>query len=213
MISGANLRLALAVLWLLAATQAGWARTDGIQTDAVPTAAGPAGWGVGALMQALAQTRSATVAFTESQSSPVLSTPLVSTGTLSYVAPDYMRKATLSPAPNVFTLDHDQVTLTNGTDAGTHVFNLRQDPRIAGLVEGIRATLAGDLPTLEHFYSLSLTGDAADWQLKLRPKDPALAQFVRLIVISGRQGRIALIDTTSNDGSESQMSIKADDAP
>ncbi len=207
------MRLALAVLWLLAATPLAWARTDGPQTDSAQSGGAPTSWGLVALMQTLAQTRSATVAFTESQTSPVLSAPLVSTGTLTYVAPDYVRKATLSPVPNVFTLDHNQVTLTNGTDAGTHVFNLSQDPRIAGLVEGIRATLAGDLPTLENFYTLSLTGDAAGWQLKLLPKDPALAHFVRLIVISGSQGRIEIIDTTSHDGSDSHMSIKADNAP
>jgi hypothetical protein len=173
-------------------------------------------WGLVPLMHALAQVRTASARFTERQTAPVLNAPLISTGTLTYVAPDYLRKATLTPVPEVFTLEHGEVTLTGGASQGTHVFVLAQDPRIAGLVEGIRATLAGDLPALEHFYTVSLTGVQADWQLHLLPKDPSLARFLRAITVSGSQGRIATIDTQSSDGGDSIMSIQpggVNDAP
>jgi hypothetical protein len=169
------------------------------------------GWGLASLMQSLAQVRAASANFTELQSAPELSAPLVSAGTLTYAAPDYLRKATISPVPEIFVLDHDHVTLTGGGDGGTHEFALNDDPRIAGLVEGIRATLAGDLPALQRFYTISLNGDAAGWQLRLLPKDPALARFVRSIVISGSQDRIGIIDTVSSDGGDSRMSIRVDD--
>jgi outer membrane lipoprotein-sorting protein len=169
------------------------------------------GWGLASLMQSLAHVRAASAKFTERQSSPVLSAPLVSTGTLTYAAPDYLRKATISPVPEIFVLDHDHVTMTGGADGGIHEFALSDDPRIAGLVEGIRATLAGDMPALQRFYTVSLNGDAAGWQLRLSPKDPALAHFVRSIVISGNQDRIGNIDTASSDGGDSSMSIRVDD--
>ena len=168
-------------------------------------------WGLVPLMHALAQVCTASARFTERQTAPVLSTPLISTGTLTYAAPNYLRKATLTPAPEIFTLDHAEVTLTGGASQGTHVFALTRDPRIAGLVEGIRATLAGDLPALEHFYTVSLTGTEAGWQLHLLPKDPSLARFLRAITISGSQGRIATIDTQSSDGGDSTMSIQPGD--
>jgi hypothetical protein len=173
-------------------------------------------WGLVPLMQSLAQVRTASARFTERQTAPVLNAPLISTGTLTYVAPDYLRKATLTPVPEVFTLEHGEVTLTGGAFQGTHVFALSQDPRIAGLVEGIAATLDGDLPALEHFYTVGLTGVQADWQLHLLPKDPSLARFLRAITISGSQGRIATIDTQSSDGGDSIMSIEpgsVNDAP
>src|SRR6202167_3575421 len=154
---------------------------------AIPAAAQTA-WGLPQLMQSLAQIRSATARLTERQTSPVLSTPLISAGTLTYVAPDYLRKTTTSPRPEVFTLVHGQVTLT-GAD-GTHVFSLNQEPRIAGLLQAIRGTLAGDLPALEQYYTLSLTGTAAGWQLQLLPKGAALQRFLRAVTISGTQAHI-----------------------
>jgi Outer membrane lipoprotein carrier protein LolA-like len=184
-------------------------------TNAAPAEAQPV-WGLLPLMQSLAQVRTASARFTERQTAPVLSAPLISTGTLTYAAPNYLRKATLTPVPEVFTLEHGEVTLTGGTSGGTHVFALDQDPRIAGLVEGIRATLAGDLPALDHFYTVSLTGGAAGWQLHLLPKDPSLAHFLRSITISGSQNHIATVDTQSNDGGDSMMSIQPlgmNDAP
>ena len=168
-------------------------------------------WGLASLMESMSHVRRASASFTESHTAPVLSAPLVSTGTLTYGAPDYLRKVTISPVPETFVLDHEHVTLTGGDDSGIHEFALNDDPRIAGLIEGIRATLAGDLPALERFYTVSLNGEAADWQLTLLPTDLALARHVKSIIVSGSQGRIGNIDTVSSDGSESRMSIRVDD--
>jgi len=141
----------------------------------------------------------------------VLSAPLISTGTLIYIAPDYLRKTTTAPVPEIFILDHGKVTLTGADTDGTRVFALNQDPRIEGLVEGIRASLAGDLPALQRFYRLSLSGGEAGWQLQLRPADATLAHFIRIITISGAQGHIAQIDTLTTDGGETKMTISAAD--
>jgi Outer membrane lipoprotein carrier protein LolA-like len=195
MISGAELHRVFVVLCLLAA----------------PAAQAQTAWGLPQLMQSLAQTPSGTAHFTERQTSPVLSAPLTSTGTLNFVTPYYLRKTTLSPAQEVFTLDHDQVTLTGGS--GTHVFQINQDPRIAGMVEAIRSTLTGDLPTLQQFYSVSLSGDSASWQLHLLPKGDALTHFLRAITISGAANHVTVIDTASTDGSDSRMNITPADAP
>jgi len=168
-------------------------------------------WGLPQLMESLARFRGGSASFTEQQTSPVLSAPLITTGTLTYVAPDYLSKVTTSPVPESFVLEQDRVTLTGGSAEGTHVFAINQDPRIAGLVEGIRGTLAGDLPALEQFYTVNLSGSAGAWQLRLQPKQPALQRFVQSMVISGSEGRIAVIDTLSSDGSDATMRISAGD--
>jgi hypothetical protein len=113
-----------------------------------------------------------------------------------------MRKVTLPPAQEIFVLDRGEITLSGGPDHQTHVFSVTDDPRIGGLVEGIRATLAGDLPTLERFYAVRLTGTAANWQLFLLPKDAGLAHFVKWIVIQG-----------SGDHSEMGIAETVNDAP
>ena len=88
---------------------------------------------------------------------------------------------------------------------------------VLGLVSRIgifnNGSFAGDLPGLRRYYDLTLTGSAAAWQLRLRPRDPALARFIRVIVITGANSRIAAIDTASADGSDSRMSIAPTDAP
>ena len=195
MISGAELRRVFWLLCLLAAS---------------PAKAQTA-WGLPQLMQSLAQTRSGTANFTERQTSPVLSAPLIDSGTLSFTAPDYLRKTTIAPAYETFILDHDQVTLTGGS--GTHVFQINQDPRIAGMVEAIRSTLTGNLATLQQYYTVTLSGNAASWQLHLSPKGDALTRFLRVITISGSANHITIIDTASADGSDSRMSITPADAP
>jgi hypothetical protein len=162
-------------------------------------------WGLPQLMTWLAATRSGSASFTERETSPVLSAPLISTGTLSYVAPGYLRKQTSMPVPSIFTLQDGQVTLTQG--GATRHFALDEDPRIAGLVEAIRGTLAGDLPSLQRFYAITLTGAPDAWQMTLVPRDPALARFLRAVIIEGAQGQVTLIDTQSADGGESRMSI------
>jgi outer membrane lipoprotein-sorting protein len=176
----------------------------------------PPAWGLPQLMQALAQTRSASGHFTERQTAPVLSAPLISSGTLIYRAPDYLRKTTTAPAPDVFILEHGKVMINGATSGGAHVFTLDQDPRIAGLITGIRATLAGDLPALQQYYTVTLSGQAAAWQLQLTPKDQSLARFIRAMTIDGAQNHVIIIDTVTSDGGETRMSISADevdDAP
>jgi outer membrane lipoprotein-sorting protein len=171
-----------------------------------PDAAGPA-WGLPQLMLSLARVRSASAKFVERKTVRMLDAPLVSTGTLNYVAPDRMTKVTLSPRPETVVLDGDEVTIEGGPDGQTHTFSITDYPQIGGLVEGIRATLAGDLPALERYFDVRLSGRASDWQLLLQPKDDALARLVTSIRILGRENRIHRIETDQSDGDRSEMTI------
>ncbi len=170
----------------------------------------PAAWGLLSLMHDLAQVRSASARFTERSTMPMLGAPLLSSGVLSYVAPDYVRKTTASPLPEDFVLDHDKVTMTSGAVQQPQTFSLTEAPQIGGLVEGVRATLAGDLPTLERIYRVRLTGSAAKWQLLLRPRDTGLGRFLTSMLITGSGNRIDAIDTASGDGGHTEMGVVED---
>jgi hypothetical protein len=121
-----------------------------------------------------------------------------------------MRKTTLSPVVEQFVLDHEYVSMTGGPGNQTQRFSLAAAPQIAGLVEGVRATLAGDLPTLERFYKVQLTGTDSAWRLNLRPRSARSARFVTSIDILGSQDRIGEIDTRSPNGDHSEMTITED---
>lgn len=181
---------------------------------ATPVAAQPAAptgdWGLPQLMRDLARVKAASAQFTERKTVHMLNAPLVTSGTLTYIAPNRMQKITVSPRPERFVLDGDQVTIAGGPDHDIHTFSLTDYPQIGGLVEGIRATLAGDLAALDHFYVVQLSGDLSNWQLLLQPKDTALTHFVKWIRIRGSRDRIIDIVTEDTDGDQSDMSIVED---
>lgn len=167
-------------------------------------------WGLPQLMREMAQVKSASAQFTEWKTMHMLSAPLQTSGTLGYVAPDRIQKVTLAPVPERFVLDGDKIVMTGGPDGQVHKFSLTDYPQIGGLVEGIRATLAGDLPTLDRFYTVQLTGGPKDWQLLLQSKDADLTRFVKWIRIHGDGNQIDTIATASSDGDHSEMSIVED---
>ncbi len=168
---------------------------------------GQTGWGLPQLMAGLAQVKSASARFTEMKTMAVLSAPLAATGTLDYAAPDWMEKTTLTPVPERFTLDGGQITITSGQDGRTQVFSAQQNPLIGGLTEGIVDTLAGNLPALRRAYDVQFSGGPGDWQLVLRPLDPAVTRFIAWMCIRGGGNRIASIVTESANGDHSEMSI------
>jgi hypothetical protein len=183
----------------------GWMSAGAVAAQE-PDAAGQS-WGLPQLMLSLARVKSASGKFVERKTVRMLDAPLVSTGTLNYVAPDRMTKVTLSPRPETLALDGQEVTIEGGPDGQTHTFSVTDYPQIGGLVEGIRATLAGDLPALERYFDVRLSGSASNWQLLLQPKDDALARFVKSMRILGRENRIHMIETDQGDGDRSQMTI------
>ncbi len=163
------------------------------------------GWGIGPLMRSLAQVQAASAVFTETTTMAVLKTPLQTSGTLRYVAPDFVRQTVLAPSRQDFVLRNDAVTLTAG--GRTQQFNLSQALPLAGLVEGVRATLAGDLPTLQRYYGIQLSGSAQSWQLLLRPRDAGLRQFLSWLSIRGSGNRVTEIDTGGAGGRLTRMSV------
>lgn len=178
-------------LWLAAAPLA--------QAQSAP------GWGLPALMQSLATVKAASASFTETKTMALLKTPLHSAGRLRYVAPDYLRKTVLTPAPQDFVLQQGKVTLTAG--GKEQAFDLAQAPPLAGLVEGVRATLAGDRPVLQRLYTIELSGNAETWQLLLRPRDAAVRHFLSWMSIRGSGNRVTEIDTGGARGDLSRMSV------
>jgi hypothetical protein len=189
-------------LWFAGCVALGWA------PEAV--AAPPTGWGIGPLMQSMARIRSACASFTETRTLPMLTAPLLASGSLDYVAPDYIRKRTTAPVREDFVLRGDEITLTGGPGNQTHRFSLGQAPGFGELAEGIRATLAGDLPALQQSFVTSLSGAPSGWQLVLQPKDAQARHFIAWIAIRGDGNAISSVDTASGDGGHSEMRITED---
>jgi hypothetical protein len=164
------------------------------------------GWSLDALMDTLRQVKSASARFTEHKHVQMLTQPVEASGTLNYVAPGLLEKTTEAPSPESIVLRDDMLSGTRSN--GEHYsVGLADHPDIAALVEGVRSTLAGDLPTLRRYYTIGSAGTRAAWQLLLTPKDDAVRAKVDMIRITGADATLQEIDIHEVDGDFSEMFV------
>jgi hypothetical protein len=183
--------------------------TAGVASAADQNTAPAAGWSLDVLMANLHQIRSASAHFVELKTVHMLTRPIRAEGTLSYVAPDRLEKITTAPAPETIRLDGQTLTGTrsNGDD---YSVDIAGHSEIAAMVEGIRSTLAGDLPTLQRYYTIAFSGAPAHWQMDLAPKDRRVREKVDRIRIAGTGTTINTIAVDEKDGDRSEMTIMPD---
>jgi len=197
---------------LLAALVAGpcgqLARADG--AAAGMPAAGDA---LGEVLAAVAARPHARASFVEHQYLKILKRPLESHGELLFAPPDRLEKRTLAPRPESLRVEAGQLTLERGK---RHMsVALASYPQLAPLVEGIRATLAGDRATLERLFVVGFTPGSAtgggasgnEWSLALQPRDAQLARLVRELRIGGRGNDVLRVETLRGDGDRSVMDV------
>ena len=173
-------------------------------------AAEPGEWGVEELMRKLAGVKSSTARFTERKHMAILNVPLESSGTLVYTAPGRLEKHTLAPRRESLVLERDQLTLEDKERKQRRTVSLPDYPVIWAFVEGIRSTLAGDLPTLNRYYQVGLDGGERQWRLALKPSDPRMLEFVSEIRIGGSREAINTVEIVESGGDRTVMTITRD---
>jgi hypothetical protein len=157
------------------------------------------------LMGLLAQRRHGEADFSETKYLSLLKQPLKSSGVLIYDAPDHLEQRTVLPKPQTVLLDHGVVTMQIGKHQ--RVLRLADYPQLAPLIDSIRATLAGDRAALERVFVLEFDGSLDHWQLRLEPRDPALAATLKRIDMRGERDAIREVQVLQGDGDRSVMSI------
>jgi hypothetical protein len=179
----------------------------------VPAASGAvdaAGWDIKRLMQELGQVKIAKGRFVERRYLAILTAPLESSGTLTYVAPDRLEKHTLAPRSESLVLERGQLTLESSEPKRRRTIRLEDYPVIGVFVESIRSTLAGDLALLNHLYEVALEGDERKWRMVLKPADPKMQEVVSEIRLSGSRNWIGSIEFLEPGGDRSVMTITRD---
>ncbi|MEN3352620.1 MAG: hypothetical protein V7640_778 [Betaproteobacteria bacterium] len=172
--------------------------------------ASPSSWNLEVLMQDLAQVKSARARFVERKFLRILNDPLELRGTLSYSAPSHLEKHTLTPKRESLVLDQDRLTLEDEVRKQRRTLALQEYPVIWALVESIRATLAGDLQSLNRFYQVRLEGDPREWRLILTPRDSKMKAMVTDIRMTGTRRSVRVIEVNEAGGDRSEMTIIQD---
>lgn len=159
------------------------------------------------LMALLAAHPGGTVRFVERRHMAMLDAPLVSRGEMSYRAPDWLERRTLSPRPERLLLDKDTLTLER--DQRRMSMPVSQRPEVEAFVASIRSTLQGDRAALERHYRVALQGQPEKrWTLTLEPLQARLRGIVTQIVISGMGVAVDRIDYTQSDGDRTEMRLE-----
>ena len=164
---------------------------------------------IAAVMAALRGNREARATFVEERELPELERPIVSRGTLAWRAPDRLEKRTVEPAPELFLVEGDRLTLERPQRGLRETIALDTAPEIRPLVEALRATLAGDIATLRQHHEVSVSGDTTRWRIVLVPRSPRLRGAVQRITLEGSGGFLAVVETQGNEGRTRLMATPA----
>jgi outer membrane lipoprotein-sorting protein len=165
-----------------------------------------AAFDVGQLMNELAKHKGGKAKFVEKKTISLLDKPVVSTGEMSYIAPAYLEKRTLTPKPEILILDKDMLSIER--DKQKLSINLSNQPEALAFIDSIRGTLTGNRAALEKNYGLYLSGNADKWVLTLLPSEPKIAALVLRIIVSGSKNQIRSIEYLQADGDRSLMTIE-----
>ncbi len=165
-----------------------------------------AAFDVGQLMNELAKHKGGKAKFVEKKTISLLDKPVVSTGEMSYIAPAYLEKRTLTPKPEILILDKDMLSIER--DKQKLSINLSNQPEALAFIDSIRGTLTGNRAALEKNYGLYLSGTADKWVLTLLPGEPKIAALVLRIVVTGSKNQIRSIEYLQADGDRSLMTIE-----
>ncbi len=161
------------------------------------------------LLEEFTRTSSADARFREEKQLALLEAPLVVEGTLSYRAPDYLRKEVNQPQHSLFEISGDSLRIEAGMEQRT--LPLDSHPLIRAFAESYRAILSGNGATLEQHFETELAGTLEDWTLHLIPRDRQARDYISAIIIRGHSGHIHSTETLEASGDTTLMTITPDD--
>lgn len=169
------------------------------------TAAGA--FGLEQLAASLAGVAQREADFRETRHLAALTSPIVRTGTLAYLRPDRLEMNVETPTREQMVIEGDVLTLRSR--AGVRTLRLDSEPALRAWTESLRATLAGDVPSLTRHFVSTLDGTPDAWRLALEPRDPALHGQIAAIDITGKGTAVTRVEIVEQDGDRSVMDIVA----
>jgi outer membrane lipoprotein-sorting protein len=159
----------------------------------------------------LAQRQHGHALYTEQVDSPLLKRPLHTSGELFFDAPDRLEKKTLLPAPQDLIVEGNLLTMVRGKHRAS--MQLSDYPQLSPLLNGIRATLAGDRVTLEKEFQLALTATGSAWSLNLQPLASEAKPLYQHIEIRGVDGSVKGVTLERASGERTNMALSEPTEP
>ncbi len=136
----------------------------------------------------------------------MLDRTVVTSGRLSFEAPDTFVRETLKPSRDRLAVTGNTLTMSRGDRSRT--VQLDAAPEAAVIVEAIRGTLTGNRAALERLFTPTVGGSAERWTLDLVPREARLRNQVAALRVSGAQAVVREVAVTMADGDRSVMTIE-----
>lgn len=139
---------------------------------------------VDSVLAGLARVQGLHCAYREEKRIALLTTPIVTEGTIDYARPGRMARRVTRPSPQVVLIDGGELRMSDGHQ--TQRIDLASQPVVRSFVDSFVQLLAGDRAALERAYTVSLETASEGFTLVLRPRSAPLTQFLREIRFTGR---------------------------
>jgi outer membrane lipoprotein-sorting protein len=160
------------------------------------------------VMRMLSQVKSSNLRFTETKRMAALSEPLTLSGRLRYERDRVLERDIDSPYRERMIVEGQSVVVASPVRGKIRSYALRGVPAAWAFVEGLRATLGGDLETLERHFRVNFSGAAGAWKLELVPRDEEMARYVESIAFRGSRADVTSILVREAGGGSSLMTIR-----
>jgi hypothetical protein len=161
--------------------------------------------GLDSILASLAQRHHGHALYSEQIESALFKRPLLTSGELFFDAPDRLEKKTLKPASEDLLVEGDVVTIVRGTHRTS--MRLSDNPQLGPLLNGIRATLAGDRSALERDFQLAFKADESGWALTLQPLPTESKPLYKRIQIHGVDGTVQHVALERVTGERTTMTL------
>ncbi len=123
--------------------------------------------------------------FREEKRIALLTTPIVSEGTVHYARPGRLARRVRSPSPQVILIEGDSLRMSEGGRIET--IDLAAQPVVRSFVDTFAQLFAGDRALLERTYRVAYAPERdGTWTLTLTPRVSPLDRFLREIRFTGQ---------------------------
>jgi hypothetical protein len=158
------------------------------------------------LMAMLAKVDHSDGAFEETRHLAVLDAPIVRRGTLLYTRPDRLEMRVVTPSPETIAITGDRIYLRSRE--GNREWEVSAQPVVLAWIEAIRATLAGDGPSLTRLFRIEVNGDQNSWEMRLEPVDPRVSKALSWVYVRGKNAAITSVEVRDAQGDRISIAIK-----
>jgi outer membrane lipoprotein-sorting protein len=149
--------------------------------------------------------------FREEKRIALLSSPIVTEGTIHYVRPGRLARRATSPSTQVLLIDGTSLRMWDGSREER--IDLSSQPVVQSFLDSIVALLNGDRAALERSYTLSMSREAENFMLVLTPRSSPLSEFVGTIRFTLTTSYdLVRMDMTEVSGDTSSTSFTSVDA-